>query len=95
MATKPFIISFYSSISATHYYRLVDKEEIFASPYSSQLGLGLLKIILGGLDINTEGHINIAKMLNNIATILVILIVMISVFTSGICFDIVNQSVSK
>ena len=95
MATKPFIISSYSSISATQYYRLVDKIEIFVPKYSAQLGLGLLKIILGGLDINTEGHINVAKMLNNIATILVILIVMISVLTSGICFDIVNQNVAK
>ena len=56
-----------------------------------QFGLGILTIILGGLDINNEAHVDTAEILNNTTTVLVVLIVMNSIIASGICINIVNQ----
>ena len=59
--------------------------------YIFQVLLGVLFLILGGLDINDEEHQKTADTLNNTTTVFVFIITFINVIISGFGFQLTNS----
>jgi surface polysaccharide O-acyltransferase-like enzyme len=64
-----------------------DRRSVMVVPYSMQVCVGVIFLVIGGLDINRHGDQRAAIILNDVTLIMVFFISLINVVVSGFGMD--------